>query len=65
MNGAHELRQLAHLLRVGAETAKEIATLRAADTTEICALATQAENMADDLDRIAGRPQDSSHRRVS
>ena len=66
MDGTHELRQLAHLLRVGAETAKEIATFRGADATEICALATQAETIADDLDKIAGRPRrESAHRRVS
>ena len=55
MYGTQELRQLAHLLRVGAETARDIATIRTVDATEICSLALQADGMAEKLDRIAER----------
>ena len=56
MDGELELRQLAHLLRVGATTAREIADLRKLDVGEIHDLASQAEDMAARLDRLADKP---------
>ena len=56
MDGELELRQLAHLLRVGASTAREIADLRKLDVGEIDDLASQAEDMAARLDRLADKP---------
>lgn len=50
-----ELRQLAHLLRVGASTAREIADLRKLDVGEIHDLASQAEHMAARLDQFADK----------
>lgn len=56
MDGTAELLQLAHLLRVGAETARDIAEVRLLDATEIHSLADRAEVMAGDIERIAGTP---------
>ena len=56
MDGELELRQLAHLLRVGASTVREIADLRKLDVGEIDDLASQAEDMAARLDRLADKP---------
>lgn len=54
MDGSNELRQLATLLRMGATTARDIATIRGSqDAQKISALADQAEAMADSLDGIA------------
>lgn len=55
MNSSAELRQLAHLLRVGAGAAREIAFSRADDAQEIFQLADQAVAMAERLDHIAAR----------
>ena len=55
MDGDAEIRQLAHLLRVIATTARDIAELRDADICELCGLATQAEGWAAHLDSIADR----------
>ncbi len=56
MDGTAELRQLAHLLRIGAEAARDIAALRPADAARIEAIAGRAEAMAADLDTIAATP---------
>ena len=56
MDGTAELLQLAHLLRVGASTARDIATIRKVNVTEIKSLADQAEVMAEDIERIARTP---------
>ena len=56
MDGTAELRQLAHLLRVGANTAREIASVRKVSATEIYSLADQADVMAEDFERIAATP---------
>jgi hypothetical protein len=56
VDGTAELRQLAHLLRVGANTAREIASVRKVSATEIYSLADQADVMAEDLERIAATP---------
>ncbi len=56
MDGNAELLQLAHLLRVGASTAREIAIIRKVDAAEIHSLADQADAMAEDLARIVGTP---------
>lgn len=53
MDGTAELLQLAHLLRVGANTARDIATVRQVNAAEIYCLAKQAETMAEDVERIA------------
>ena len=52
MDGTVELLQLAHLLRVGANTARDLAALRKANVKEICSIAAQAETLADDLEKI-------------
>lgn len=52
MDGSAELRQLAHLLRVGAEVAGDIAGLRPRDADDILRLAEEARAMADQLDAI-------------
>lgn len=56
MDGTAELLQLAHLLRVGAITARDIAAVRKVNATEIYSLADQAEVMAEDIERIARTP---------
>lgn len=53
MNGTAELLQLAHLLRLGANTARDIATIRERNATEIYSLADEAELMASKIERIA------------
>lgn len=56
MDGTAELNQLAHLLRVGASTAREIAKVRNVNEIEINLLADRADAMAEDLERIAATP---------
>ena len=53
MDGSAELRQLAHLLRVGANAARDIASIRMRDVREIHSLAIRAEDMAEEIDAIA------------
>ncbi len=57
MDGAAELRQLAHLLRVGADAAREIATLRPNDAGAIDRLVGQALTMAEKLEVIVAGPR--------
>ena len=57
MDGAAELRQLAHLLRIGADAVREIATLRPNDTEAIDRLAGQAVTMAGELEAIVAGPR--------
>ena len=56
MDGAAELRQLAHLLRIGAETAREIASIRPMDAEAIDHLADQVIAMADAVEAIVSGP---------
>ena len=56
MDGSTELLQLAHLLRAGAETARDIAKIRPHDATAIEQLANQVEGIATKLEAIAMRP---------
>ena len=60
MDGAQELRQLAHLFRVTADTLRQIATIRQADANDICVWAAQVSSVADGLDKIASRPRRSN-----
>ena len=60
MDGTAELLQLAQLLRVGANTARDIATIRKVNATEIYFLADQAEVIADDIERITRTPLHSA-----
>ena len=64
MDGTAELAQLAHLLRLGADTARQIAGFRKADSERINALAREAERMALDLDEIVGCSHRSERRAV-
>ena len=65
MDGTAELLQLAHLLRVGATTAREIAILRKVNAKEIHSLAVQAEMLAEDLERISRTPLPEAAPRVA
>ena len=56
MDVGPELHHLAHLLRVSASTARDLADLRQSDLNEIYQLAKTAESIADQLDRIADKP---------
>ena len=56
MDGTAELLQLAHLLRVGANTARDIAIVRKVNAREISSLADQADVMADEMERITRIP---------
>ena len=56
MDGSAELLQLAHLLRVGCDAARDIAKLRPADTTALEHLAEQAEEIAAKLEVVAMKP---------
>ena len=56
MDGSAELLQLAHLLRVGADAARDIARIRPHNATAIEHLADQAEGMATKLEAIAMWP---------
>lgn len=58
MDGSAELVQLAELLRLGAQTGRQIAVFRPRDAAEIEHLAAQVEKMADAIDEIAGRGPD-------
>ena len=62
MDGAAELRQLAHLLRIGAETAREIASIRPKDAEAIDHLADQAIAMAEAVEAIVSGPWDGRGR---
>ena len=53
MDCTNELLQLAHLMRVGAETSRLIASLRASDMDAIERLADRADEMARELEEIA------------
>ena len=64
MDGSAELLQLAHLLRVGATTARAIATIRKVNATDIHALADQAEVMAEDVERIVRTPLAKTDKRI-
>ena len=57
VNNSAELLQLAHLLRVGADTALEIADIRQKDAGTIERLANQAIAMAGELEAIAASMQ--------
>ena len=60
MNGTAELLQLAHLLRVGAEAAREIAMVRPRDADAIEHLADEAMAMADAVEAIVATPPGGS-----
>lgn len=62
MDGSAELLQLAHLLRVGAGAARDIAMLRPNDIVKIEALAGEAERMAQDLEAIVATGKDGPRR---
>lgn len=59
MDGSSELRQLAHLLRTGAEATREIAGFRPRDAVDLMRLVEEAKSIADRLEAIAAfRPID-------
>lgn len=53
MDGTVELRQLANLFRIGAETATNIGTLRPSDAEAIKTIADEAVALAARLDALA------------
>ncbi len=53
MNGSAELRQLAHLLRIGADVTRDIALIRQMDVSTLERLANDALDIADELDALA------------
>ena len=53
MDGSVELRQIAHLFRLVADTARDIALIRQRDASALERLADEAVSMATKLDAIA------------
>ena len=54
MDGSNELRQLAHLLRVIAHTARAILSISKFDACDVDTLVYDTENIADSFDAVAG-----------
>ena len=64
MDGSAELAQLAHLLRVSAETAKNIAWMRPTDADRILPVARRIDDIANAVDNILRDVRSDSRPRI-